>query len=56
MSEVQKQNYGARLIKRLLQKNVENLLAVDILNKKIKAEDSINFYYKDLSVSYNKTM
>ena len=56
VSEVQKQNYGARLIKRLLQKNVENLLAVDILNKKIKAEDSINFYYEDLSVSYNKTM
>ena len=56
IEEVQKQNYGARLIKRLLQKNVENTLALDILNKKIKAQESIEFYCEDLSVSYNKAI
>lgn len=56
IQEVKKQNYGARLIKRLLQKNVENLLALDILNKKIKPKDCIEFYCEDLSVSYNKAI
>jgi ATP-dependent Clp protease ATP-binding subunit ClpC len=56
IDEVEKENYGARLIKRLLQKNVEDLLAPDLLNKKIKPKDKLKFYCKDLNVYYNKAI
>lgn len=54
LEELRKENYGARLIKRLLQKHIENQISLDIVNKKIKTKDCIEFYTKEQNVFYKK--
>ena len=54
LEELRKENYGARLIKRLLQKHIENQLSLDIVKKKIKTKDCIEFYIKEQNVFYKK--
>mgnify|MGYP000579258295 FL=1 len=49
------ENYGARPLKRAIQRNVEDMLSEEIISGRINRGDSITIYAEDNKIGYVKT-